>query len=75
MEANANKFTFVWGKSIKTSKARIGKQLDQLWSYTQKVAEEELKEEPTPDFEHIDTKKVTETIEKIRQGLGRQKSR
>ena len=69
IEANANKYTFVWGKSIKTSKERIGKQLDELWAYTQKVAEEELNQEPTPDFEQVDTKKVTETIEKIDQAL------
>ena len=69
IEANANKYTFVWGKSIKTSKERIGKQLDELWAYTQKLAEKELKEEPTPDFEQVDTKKVTETIKKIDQAL------
>ena len=69
IEANANKYTFVWGKSIKTSKERIGKQLDDLWSYTQKVAEEELREEPTPDFEQVDKKKLTETIDKIDKAL------
>lgn len=69
VEANANKYTFVWGKSIKNSKERIGKQLDELWNYTQKVAEEELKEEPTPDFSKVDTQKVVATIEKIDQAL------
>ena len=44
MEANANRYTFVWGNSIKSSKDRIKKQLDDLWSYAQGVAEEELKE-------------------------------
>jgi transposase len=33
IEANANRYTFVWGKSIKTSKERIKKQLKKLWSY------------------------------------------
>jgi len=28
IEANANRYTFVWGKAIKTSKERIKKQLD-----------------------------------------------
>ena len=69
IEANANKYTFVWGKSIKTNKERIGKQLSELWSYTQKVAEAELKEESTPDFEQIDKKKVRDTIEKIDNAL------
>src|SRR5690606_39751829 len=32
IEANANRYTFVWGKSIKTSRARIEKQLKELRS-------------------------------------------
>lgn len=69
VEANANKYTFVWGKSIKTSKQRIAKQLDELWSYTQNIAEQELQQEPTPDFEQVDIEKVAQTIDKIDQAL------
>jgi len=64
IEANANRYTFVWGKAIKTSKERIVKQLEELWAYTQQVAKAEL-EETVPDLTAIDAKKVTETIEKI----------
>jgi transposase len=38
IEANANRYTFVWGNSIKTNKEKIKKQLDELWQYAQKVA-------------------------------------
>jgi len=69
IEANANKYTFVWGKAIKTNKERIAKQLDELWSYTQKVAEQELSQSATPDFEKVDTKKVCQTIETIDKAL------
>lgn len=69
IEANANKYSFVWGKAIKTSKGRIAKQLDDLWDYTQKVAEEELMDQTKPDFEAIDREKITETIEKIDKAL------
>jgi len=69
IEANANKYSFVWGRAIKTSKERIAKQLDELWSYTQKVAEEELAKETAPDFKEIDKAKVTQAIEKIDQAL------
>ena len=31
IESVANRYTFVWGKSIKTSKDRIQSQLDDLW--------------------------------------------
>jgi len=68
IEANANRYTFVWGKAIKTSKERIVKQLEELWAYTQQVAKNEL-EETVPDLTAIDAKKVTETIEKINTAL------
>jgi transposase len=68
IEANANRYTFVWGKAIKTSKERIVKQLEELWAYTQQVAKAEL-EETIPDLTAIDAKKVTETIEKINTAL------
>lgn len=69
IEANANKYSFVWGRAIKTSKERISKQLDELWRYTQQVAEEELKDEKPVDFNEIDSQKVRQTIEKIDQAL------
>lgn len=68
IEANANRYTFVWGKAIKTSKERIVKQLEELWAYTQQVAKAEL-EETVPDLTAIDAKTVTQTIEKINTAL------
>jgi len=68
IEANANRYTFVWGKAIQTSKERIIKQLEELWAYTQQVAKAEL-DETVPDLSAIDAKKVTETIEKINAAL------
>lgn len=68
IEANANRYTFVWGKAIKTSKERIVKQLEELWGYTQQVAKAEL-EETVPDLANIDAKTVNETIEKINTAL------
>ncbi|WP_258102220.1 IS1182 family transposase, partial [Marinoscillum pacificum] len=69
IEANANKYTFVWGRAIQTSKERIAKQLDELWDYTQKLAEEELSSEEKPDFKAIDKEKVSQTIERIDKAL------
>jgi transposase len=65
IEANANKYTFVWGRAIKKSKERIKEQIKELWEYTQRIAEEEKKEEEPGDFEEIDPSKVEETIKKI----------
>ena len=69
IEANANKYTFVWGNAIKTSKEKIKKQLEALWQYTQKVAAEESEQPPPPDFTTITKEKVTAAIEKIEQAL------
>jgi transposase len=44
MESVANRYTFVWGNSIKTSKEKIKKQIDELWQYAQTVAADELDE-------------------------------
>ncbi|CAN5319482.1 IS1182-like element ISBf5 family transposase [soil metagenome] len=70
IEANANRYTFVWGKSIKTSRARIEKQLQELWRYVETVyAEEEQKPNEPDNFEAIDPDKVLQTVEHINQAL------
>lgn len=65
IEAQANKYTFVWGRAIKKSKERIKEQLKELWEYVQKIAKEEEKEDEPEGFEQIDPLKVEETIKKI----------
>ncbi len=65
IEANANRYTFVWGRAIKKNKERITKQLKELWEYTQKIAEEEKQEEEPDDFEKIEPEKIEQTIKKI----------
>lgn len=69
IEADANRYTFVWGNAIKTSKEKIKKQLEELWQYTQKVAAAESDEPTPPDFTTISKEKVVETIEKIDKAL------
>ncbi|MGB5929332.1 MAG: IS1182 family transposase [Cyclobacteriaceae bacterium] len=68
IEAQANRYTFVWGRSIKTHTEKISQQLEELWDYTQRVAEEELYNEK-PDFSKIDARKVSDTIDRIDQAL------
>jgi transposase len=69
IESVANRYTFVWGNSIKANKEKIKKQIDELWQYAQKVAADELDEPEPPTFDKIDAQKVTETIEKIETAL------
>lgn len=69
IEANANRYTFVWGKAIKTSKERIKQQLNELWQYAQSVAASELDDTDPSGFDKIDSEKVSQTIEAINVAL------
>ena len=69
MEANANKYTFVWGKAIKRNKARIKSQLEELWSYAEQVAKEELMDNDPTTYEEIDAQQVSNTIASINEAL------
>ncbi len=70
LEANANRYTFVWGKSIKTSRARISKQLKELWAYVETVyAEEEQRPNEPDNFDAVDPDSVAKTIDSINQAL------
>jgi len=69
IEANANRYTFVWGQSIKNNKEKIKKQLKELWSYAELVAKEEMENNEPEDFEQIDAEKVRQTIAHIDQAL------
>jgi transposase len=69
IEANANRYTFVWGRSITKSKERIKKQLDELWAYAESVAKEELENNEPEYFEKIDQDSIKQTISIINNAL------
>lgn len=69
IESVANRYTFVWGRAIKTSRDRIKQQLQELWKYSQKVAAAEKGDDTPPDFDKVDAKSVKETIDNIDASL------
>jgi len=69
IEANANRYSFVWGKGIKTNKEKIRQQLNELWRYAQQVAAAEIDDTDPTGFEKIDKEKVQQTIAKINEML------
>lgn len=71
IEANANRYTFVWGKAIKTNRERIVKQLDELWQYALGVAAAELEDPDPPGSGHkkISSESVKQTVERINAAL------
>lgn len=69
VEANANKYTFVWGKSIKGYKDRIKEQLKELWEHAESVAKEELMDNAPTTFEQLDSEKVSQAIDHINEAI------
>jgi len=69
IEAQANRYTFVWGNAIKTSKSRMEEQLKELWAYAEEIAAEELKDDAPESFAPVSADQVSETIQKIDQAL------
>lgn len=69
LEANANKYTFVWGKSIKRNKDRIKAQLEDLWKYAETVAKEELMDNAPSTYPELDAEQVKKTIDTINEAI------
>lgn len=71
LEANANRYTFVWGNAIKSNREKIRKQIDELWAYAQQVASEEEGLPEPPPFAPVDPEKLREGIARLRESLKR----
>ena len=73
IEANANKYSFVWKKAIQTNKEKMKKQLQEIWQYAQSVSEAEDHMPEPPDLTTIDREKVQSTVNKLNEVLGGKK--
>ena len=69
IEANANRYTFVWGNAIKSNREKIKQQLNELWQYAQSVAASELDDTDPSGFDKIDSEKVSQTIATINNAI------
>ena len=69
IEANANRYTFVWGRAMRTSRERIKEQLNELWQYARSVAACEMDDTDPSGFDKIDSEKVNQTISAINEAL------
>jgi len=69
IEANANKYTFLWSKTIQTNKKKMKAQLEELWKYAQSVADQELQGDDPKDIDELDPEKVSKTIDSINEAL------
>lgn len=69
IEANANRYTFVWGGTIKTNREKIAAGLEDLWNYAERVAGEELKDKRPSSFAPADPASVQQTIDALNAAL------
>lgn len=69
IEANANRYTVVWGKNVKRHKEKLIQQLEELWNYAESVAADELKNTAPAKFEKINPEEVQKTIDNIDKAL------
>ena len=53
IEAQAGRYTFVWGKSIKTNKTKMLTQLEDLWNYAQSISNDDDPDTEPPQFKEI----------------------
>ena len=73
IEANANRYTFVWAKGIQTNKEKIREQINEMWKYAQSVAASELDDTEPPGFKKIEKEKMMATVETINNVLKEKK--
>src|SRR5690606_7481859 len=73
IEANANRYTFVWGNAIKTNREKMGEQLEVLWNYAETIGAEELKDKRPTSFAPVDAEQVNKTIEQINAAISDKK--
>jgi len=65
IEANANRYTFVWGNAIKTNKEKMKHQLDELWKYAQSIATAENDDTDPTDFTEVTKENIEAAITQI----------
>lgn len=69
IEANANRYTFVWKGSITTHKEKMAAQLEELWDYAESIAAQEMKDQRPTSFAPTNPEQVAQTIEQINTAL------
>lgn len=69
LEANANRYTFVWGGSIKTSRERILQQLTELWKYVEDVYRDDESQPRATEMKEVSPEAVERTIGEINKAL------
>jgi transposase len=65
IEAQAGRYTFIWGNSIKTNKAKMLTQLEELWRYAQSIDNDEGPNPEPTEFKEISKEVIEKTVAEI----------
>ena len=68
--ANANKYTVVWGKAIKTNKTKMHLQLKELWDSIQRQVSLEEKEDFPLEYQNLNAESLSSIVEQMNETLG-----
>jgi len=68
IEASAGRYTFVWGKSVKTNKEKLVRRVNELLAYADEVEEAES-QTPVLEFEQVSPEKLKATVQSINERL------
>lgn len=68
LEANANRYTYVWAKRLSSSKEKIRERLEGFWAYLEGLYKAEEQEvEPLKLGKKASSEKIQETVDRINQ--------
>ncbi|MGL5890362.1 MAG: IS1182 family transposase [Bacteroidia bacterium] len=73
IEANANRYSFVWSKNVSNNRERIKKQIDELWHYAQQVAQDELADTAPLEYDPANAEQVAAAVAQIDMVLSKKK--
>ncbi|MDD2489615.1 MAG: transposase, partial [Bacteroidales bacterium] len=69
IEANANKYSFVWGKAIQTRFVKMASTLNEIWDYADQTCKREMEDKTPILHTDITSEKIEEILSNIDQSM------
>ena len=69
IEANANKYSFVWGKAIQTRFVKMAATLNEIWDYADQTCKREMEDKTPILHTDITSEKIEEILSNIDQSM------
>lgn len=69
IEANANKYSYVWAKAVLTRKEKMLERINDLWDYAVSVSKREMLETRPQTTEELTPERVDSIIEEVKKAI------